>query len=84
MKARMNTNGRRGQVSLELAVAMITLVVVLMMGSFRLFIWANQRLVRRQSDYEASRLAAGSSTTEEEIQVNDSAYPPLDILGSGN
>ena len=72
----------KAQVSLELSIALIS-VLILLLGSLNVFVWVNQRLVWRQRDYEDTRVKAGSTTldsTLEEIQVDESAYPKLDAF----
>ncbi len=53
-------SGRRGQASLEMTVALIG-AVLLLLGSFKVWLWVNERLVRRQQDYEASRMTANNN-----------------------
>jgi hypothetical protein len=69
--------GRRAQVSLELAASFITMLILLF-GSIQVFLWVNKQLVTRQQDYEATRVAADGGA---ELQVDESSYPKLDILG---
>jgi len=68
----------RGQVTIELTVALIILFT-LVMGTFRFFLWVNKRMVLRQEAYDSSRIDAGSGTKE--VLVDESALPELDILG---
>ena len=35
--------------------------LLLLMGSFKVFLWINERIVNRQLSYEATRTAAGTS-----------------------
>lgn len=49
-----------GQASLELTVALI-LVMLLLVGSIKVFVWLNERMVMRQLDFERTRVAAGST-----------------------
>lgn len=67
-----------GQSTLELTVAMIA-VFILLLASVKLFVWVNERLVLRQEDYEATRVAAASNNPG--VQVDESGYPLLDIFG---
>lgn len=69
----------KGQGSLEMIVSLIGLVILLL-GTVNIFIWINQRMVTRQKDYENSRISAGSDTSGNEIQVDESAYPKLDVF----
>jgi hypothetical protein len=79
----------RGQSSLEMSAALI-LVLILLVGAVKLFLWLNASLVYRQSDYEKSRVAAGSTpltgvslTSQSDtkgVEVDESAYPKLDIF----
>jgi len=70
----------RAQVSLELVMA-LTCVLILVLGTVRVFVWLNQRLVFRQEAYENSRAQASSSYGE--YQVSDATLPGgnLNILG---
>lgn len=70
--------GKKAQVSLELAASFIS-ILLLLFGSLQVFLWVNKQLATRQQDYEASRVAADSGT---EIQVDESSYPKLNILGN--
>ena len=51
----------RGQASLEMTVALIG-ALLLLFGSLKVFLWVNERLVSRQMSYEATRVAAASTT----------------------
>ncbi len=57
---KMKTN-KRGQSTLETLVTFIVLVL-LFGGIFNIWIWANNQIVRRQVDYNASRVQAGTSS----------------------
>jgi hypothetical protein len=54
----------KGQSTLELAAALIV-VVLFLMASLKIFLWLNDRMVRRQVAYENTRIAAGSQWPEE-------------------
>jgi len=69
----MRLNKSKAQVTLEMAIALIG-VLILLFGTLNLFIWVNKRLVERQQDYENTRVTAGSSATADEIQVNESGH----------
>ena len=59
---RLSQKGRsaqRGQASLEMTVAMIG-ALILLFGSFKVFLWINERIIGRQMSYEATRQAAGT------------------------
>ena len=51
----------QAQASLEVTVALIG-ALLLLFGSLKIFLWINDRLVRRQQAYESTRAAAGRST----------------------
>ena len=73
--------GKNGQVSLELAASLVVLFILLF-GTIQVFLWLNKRLVQRQQDYEANRVAAANSGSE--VQVNETdqnKYPDLNIFG---
>ena len=50
----------KGQASLEMTVALLG-VMLLLIGSLKLFLWINDGLVERQRSYEATRQAAGNA-----------------------
>lgn len=52
-------NYRRAQTTLELTIALV-LIMILLVGSAKIFVWLNGRMVQRAEDYEGSRIAAGS------------------------
>jgi Flp pilus assembly protein TadG len=53
-------HGRRGQATVEMTVAMLG-ALILIFGSFKVFLWLNERYVRRQRAYEATRTQAAST-----------------------
>ena len=63
--ARLTTTFRPrcGQASLEMTVAYI-LGVLLLFGCLKVFLWINERVVSRQTRYEAGRLEAGRFSGE--------------------
>ena len=69
----------KAQVSLELSIALIG-ILILLFGAFNVFMWVNKRMVQRQKDYESSRVSAGSAGSAAEHQVNETRYPTLNIL----
>lgn len=52
---------KRGQASLEMTVALIG-ALLLLLGSFKVFLWVNERIVSRQQSYEATRAGGGQWT----------------------
>lgn len=50
----------RGQATLEMTVA-LTGALLLMLGSFKVFLWCAERLIRRQQAYECTRVKAAST-----------------------
>ncbi|MFH1397228.1 MAG: hypothetical protein ABIH27_01585 [Candidatus Omnitrophota bacterium] len=70
--------GKKAQVSLELAASFIG-ILLLLLGSMQLFFWVNQQLAIRQQDYEATRVEAGNSGSE--IQVDETGYSNLTLDG---
>lgn len=63
--------GKKAQATLELALSLIC-VLLLLLGALKVFIWVNSRMVMRQEDYEDSRLRAGvvNSTIAAQTQVS--------------
>ena len=49
----------KGQVTLELTVS-IFCMLLLLFGALQIFLWMNERLVRRQQDYNDTRISAAS------------------------
>ncbi len=76
---------RKAQSTLELALAIVG-IFILLLGSLKIFFWANNRFIMRQEDYENSpdygRVKAGSSSDEVGLRESTSPYPKLDILGN--
>jgi hypothetical protein len=73
--------GKRSQVSLELAASLVV-IFILIFGTLQVFLWLNKRLVQRQQDYEANRVAAANSASEIQVDETDQAkYPKLNIFG---
>lgn len=60
MKAKA-INKIKGQVMLETSLVFICMVLLLG-GIINIWLWANKQIVERQSRYNASRVAAGTST----------------------
>jgi uncharacterized protein (UPF0333 family) len=67
---RMRLKKDEAQVSLEMAVA-IVVVLIIFLGSIRLFLWVNSRLVLRQEAYESSTSAA---------QINEARFKNLQLV----
>ena len=59
-EVRKQKSDDRGQATLELTVALI-IVMLLLVGAVKTFVWLNERMVMRQQDFESSRVAAGST-----------------------
>ena len=72
----------KAQSTLEITVALVA-VFILLLGSTKILVWLNERMVLRQEAYESSRVAAGKAAPGVEVQVNESAFPELDIFGGG-
>ncbi|MFC1675076.1 hypothetical protein ACFL1K_04255 [Candidatus Omnitrophota bacterium] len=60
VKINANCNYRKAQVSLELTIT-IFIMLLLLVATARVFVWLSQRMVLRNQDYEATRVAAGSA-----------------------
>lgn len=88
MDKKWNSKGS-GQASLELTAALI-LTAMLIIFSFKIFVWFNNRFVARQAAYESSRVAAGSAAhvhvniydqdATKGVQVDDSGYAALNLF----
>ena len=61
---------RKGQATVELAVALI-LIVILLMAGVKTFLWLNEGMVARQVSYENTRIEAGSTAPAEVVLNND-------------
>ena len=59
---------RGGQASLEMAVALVGMMLLLF-GSLQVFVWINGRVIQRQMDYEATRVTAGSTTPSQASEI---------------
>lgn len=85
LKKRLNPArliGKEAQSSLELAASLVV-VFILLFGTLQVFLWVNKRLVQRQKDYVAQRVAAGNSPVEVKVDESDQAkYPKLNIFGN--
>ena len=74
----------RGQTTLELTTALIV-VMMLLIGSVKIFMWLNERIVRRQMDYEAQRVDAANAPPQTIALSNKNGVSEgnLKLLGSG-
>jgi len=52
---------------------------ILLLGTVKLFVWLNERMVLRQEAYESTRVKAGSSSST--ILVKEADLPELSIFG---
>jgi len=68
---------RKAQASVEMAVAIVS-VLILFLGTILLFFWINQRLLLRQQAYEDTRESATNTTSE--VQVDEASFPQLRLL----
>ena len=74
-------NKKKAQATIEVTLAFICFFLLLF-GTLKIFIWMNERMVRRQQDYEATRVEAGSiGDGDPGVYVDESDYPRLDIFG---
>lgn len=62
---------------MELTAALV-IIAILLIGSAKIFLWLNDSIVRRQVNYEATRVAAGNAefapvdlSSNEEISANE-------------
>lgn len=77
----------RGQASLEMTLAM-TGALLLLFGSFKVFLWTNERLIMRQTAYEqgepgtgkGGRVDAGSAPPEAGVVMWQASSQPLRIF----
>ncbi|MDD5019649.1 MAG: hypothetical protein PHH75_04615 [Candidatus Omnitrophica bacterium] len=81
---------KKGQSTLELTAALIVLMILLV-GAARIFVWLNERMAWRQSEYENTRVTAGSTAFTsyvdlanaehtEGVEIDESTNPPLNIF----
>ena len=68
----------KAQSTLEFTVALVA-AFILLLGSVKLFVWLNERMVLRQEAYESTRVRAGQSFSTFLVQETD--LPPLDFFG---
>jgi len=68
---------QRGQASLETTLAMLG-ALLLLLGSVKVYLWVNERLISRQQAYEATRVAAGS--TQPGVFDNSASQLRLDVF----
>jgi len=74
----MRINKTRGQVSLEIGFALFCILLILY-GTWNVFLWVNRRIIVRQARYDLSRTSAGKITSAE-VQVSVADLPRLDIF----
>lgn len=82
MGVRLNRHKKRAQVTMELALAMFG-VVILLLGCINTFIWVSNILGTRQDIYETTRKEAASvppGAAADERQVNEDWLPRLHTL----
>ena len=59
-RSHQRLSARKGQAALEVSLALVG-AMILLLGSLQVFLWVNERLVKRHLSYEATRVAAGSN-----------------------
>jgi len=75
---------------MEMTAALVVLMMLLV-GAARVFVWLNERIAYRQYHYEDTRVQAGSAPFTEYVvlsnqehirglEVNESSNPPLNIF----
>lgn len=69
----------KGQATLELCFALIGILLILL-ASFKIMVWINERLILKQELYEHSRISAGSGWHSDPELVDESGLPPLRIF----
>lgn len=67
MKIISDVKSRKGQGMLETALTLI-IAVLLLGGITNIWLWANNQMVKRQMRYNASRVAAGTSSDSYTLQ----------------
>jgi hypothetical protein len=86
----------KAQAVLELSVS-IFCMLLLLFGALQIFFWMNDRMVKRQQEYNSTRVLAGHTIPivvafdpinwSSRIQVNESnetLFPKLDIFGEND
>jgi len=79
-----------GQSTLEMTAALVVLMILLV-GAARIFVWLNERMAWRQTEYENTRVTAGSTAFTSYVdlnnaehtrgvEINESSNPPLNIF----
>lgn len=76
IRDKISENPRHGQASVEMTLGLIG-ALFLLLGSFKVFLWMNERLVMRQMQYEASRNAAASRG---QVEAMSRTYEPTKKL----
>lgn len=77
--SKLKIQPNKAQVSLETTLALICVFIILI-GSLRVFLWVNKRMVSRQVDYESTAVSAASTASPAEVPVDESQYPDIDIF----
>ncbi len=74
-----------GQASLEMVLSLIC-VFILLLGSAKVFIWANEHLILRHQDYEKTRVKAADrdSNNKEKYESDKLKNHKLDIFGANS
>ena len=70
---------KKGQAMVEATVSMI-IVVLLLAGITRIWIWGNRQIVERQIRFNATRVEAGTSSDSYELVWGPKVYTPPDLL----
>lgn len=71
-----------GQTTIEVGVGMVV-VMLLLFGSLKIFLWLNERMVLRQVAYENTRVAASENWTQKYVynNLNNASEDGLRIQG---
>jgi hypothetical protein len=89
-RAKASMSRLNGQSTLEMTAALIVLMILLV-GAARIFVWLNERMAYRQYQYENTRVEAGSVPFTEGlnlmnaehtrgIEIDESSNTPLNIF----
>lgn len=77
----MKRRAYSGQATLEVTVALI-LIMLLIVGSIKIFLWLNERMVFKQEAYEGTRVSAGSAPSAGVALTSlDNVTPAQTVLG---
>jgi hypothetical protein len=70
----------KAQSSLEMVIALIC-VLILLLGSVKIFSWANNSMVLRQQEYDSTRVSAGSAGAGSgPVDDGDASVPALNAI----